>query len=166
MTNRGRPRKWIDRKDADFGRSVLKCNLVDRIYGDRIIGRRVLRKRAVALTDAFWICDALSPRDAGRALRMPSDDIANLLVKRDVRSHPHKGARLRDFYYTWHKPSKTILRTVGHRIDVLRTQGETLTGAIEVIATEGLHPRRRTNKEFLPPVLIRNYYRRYSNLNL
>lgn len=89
-----------------------------------------------------------------------------MLLEMNIRRSPRLGSRLRDFYYTWHKPSKTILRTVGRRIDVLRTQGETLTGAIEVVATEGLHPRRRTNKEFLPAVLIRNYYRRYSNLNL
>ena len=92
---------------------------------------------------------------------MPSDDIADLLVERDVRSHPHKGARLRDFYYTWHKPSETVIKTVGVRIEELRSDGQNLVDAIETVAKEGLYRQRTSNKQFLPFSVIRSYYRRY-----
>lgn len=161
MSSRGRPRKWIRHKDTDFGRFVLKCKLIDRIRGDRIIGSKVLRKQSVPLRDAFWMCDGLSPRDTGRALRMCSDDIATLLIEKQARANPRCGSRLRDFYYTWHKPSKTIVRIIGRRIDGLREQGSTLIAAIETVAAEGLYPHRGSNQVFLPFAVIRSYYRRY-----
>ena len=167
MSSRGRPRRWVDGYDTEFGRLVLKSKLIDRIHGDKIISRELLgHGRGVALRDTFWICDGLLPRDAGKALTMQSADIAKLLKKRDVRSYPGHGRRLRDFYYSWHKPGKALLMNVGGRIDTYRSEGQSLTSAIESVAAEGLHPTRPSNKEFLPVTLLRNLYRRYQKLNL
>lgn len=160
MSPLGRPRKWIDKKDVDYGRAVLKCKLVDRIHKDGVIGRKVLRKSAVSLSDAFWICDNLTPQEAGKALRAESHDIAQLLLENDIRRRRRTGSRLRDFYYTWYRPGNAVLRTVGRRVDVLRSNGLTLDQAIATVSRDGLHPRRKTKKEFLPPNVVRSFYYR------
>lgn len=154
---------WNDEAELRWIHLNLRCELVDRIRQDREIASRLNGGKKVSFRDACRWVECLPEQHLAR-LRV-SPDLADYLTEANVKAAENSGKSTEQHYYTYHKPSRSVLKRVWTEMNRRIASGLNERDAAEALSVDGLYPDRgRSNRICLPPGLIRGHYQKAKRL--
>lgn len=141
----------------------LRCELVDRIREDSQIWDALNGGKKVSRQNAFQWVECIPEQKLAALTR--SSDLVSELRSYNVIASENSGKTTERHYDTVHNPSRAVLKIIWIEIGKYLESGMDIREAAESLSMTGLYPdRSRSNRERLPPGLIRGHYEKAKTL--
>ena len=135
----------------------LRCELVDRIREDSDIWDALNNGKRVSRQNAFRWVECIPEQKLAALTR--SSNLVSELRGYNVIASANSGKTTERHFDTVHNPSRAVLKIIWVEIEKRLESGMDIREAAESLSMTGLYPDRgRSNRERLPPGLIRGHY--------